>query len=451
MKHLIFLLLLAAGMAAQATKYYVAPTGSDGNPGTISLPKATLNGAWSLITSGTADTIYLRGGTYSWSTKQSLTNKNGTVSRRILIAAYPGEHPIIRKPAGFPDNTNPFEFWGNYVHFRGIEIVGYKQASSTLITGMYVWGANHCIFENITIHHCSNGLYIRGDGAAGNPVGATHNYIINCDLYDNKDSLSSYDDADGLGIQFVPTSTDTNWVIGCRLWNNSDDGLDFDRNDGVVYVLNCWAWHNGYREDETTAGGNGNGFKLGLPSGVDQSAYIKRYVYNCVASENTYWGFHENSAAMRMVLYNNIAYNNLTGGIHLYGPAGDIACTVKNNIAYNNHSGNASYQYYLSPSSTVSSNSWQVSTVTDADFFSKGLSELEASRKSDGSLPGVAYLHPVKGSDLIDKGTDIGLLFSGTAPDLGPFEYVPTLIVEPSGKFIKTSGKFIKPSGEYIK
>ena len=43
---------------------------------------------------------------------------------------------------------------------------------------------------------------------------------------------------------------------------------------------------------------------------------------------------------------------------------------------------------------------------------------------------GVNFLRLAKGSDLIDKGEDVGLPFAGSAPDLGPFE---TGLVEQDG------------------
>jgi hypothetical protein len=46
-------------------------------------------------------------------------------------------------------------------------------------------------------------------------------------------------------------------------------------------------------------------------------------------------------------------------------------------------------------------------------------------RQSDGSLPETTLLHLASTSGLIDKGTNVGLTFSGSAPDLGAYEYSP--------------------------
>jgi len=47
----------------------------------------------------------------------------------------------------------------------------------------------------------------------------------------------------------------------------------------------------------------------------------------------------------------------------------------------------------------------------------------EAARQADGSLPDVSFMVLATGSDLIDVGTDVGLPYNGSAPDLGAFEY----------------------------
>jgi hypothetical protein len=47
---------------------------------------------------------------------------------------------------------------------------------------------------------------------------------------------------------------------------------------------------------------------------------------------------------------------------------------------------------------------------------------LITTRQADGSLPNVDFLKLKPGSDLIDKGMNLGFAFYGTAPDLGAFE-----------------------------
>jgi hypothetical protein len=61
-------------------------------------------------------------------------------------------------------------------------------------------------------------------------------------------------------------------------------------------------------------------------------------------------------------------------------------------------------------------------TVNSSDFLSTDQSLLTAARQSDGSLPVNNFMRLVTSSDLINKGTNVGFAYNGSAPDLGCFE-----------------------------
>ena len=71
--------------------YYVSPTGSDQNPGTISLPWKTIQKAANSAVPGS--TIYIRGGTYN--ERVNLINRRNTSGAYITIINYPGESVIL--------------------------------------------------------------------------------------------------------------------------------------------------------------------------------------------------------------------------------------------------------------------------------------------------------------------------------------------------------------------
>ena len=116
---------------------YVAPNGSDSNPGTLASPYATIQHAVNHLEAG--DTIYVRSGTY---VEVVIVRQSGTAESPITIAAYPGETPIIdgqftlpEQPAygwgGCNNDVSPpkcFHYsglvWlrGDYVTFDGFEI-----------------------------------------------------------------------------------------------------------------------------------------------------------------------------------------------------------------------------------------------------------------------------------------------------------------------------------------
>lgn len=73
--------------------YYVATTGSNGNPGTESQPWGTIDYAVRQLSEG--DTLLVRGGTYT-ERIQSPTINIGTRWKPITMKAYPGETPFIK-------------------------------------------------------------------------------------------------------------------------------------------------------------------------------------------------------------------------------------------------------------------------------------------------------------------------------------------------------------------
>ena len=84
----------------QAT-YYVSPSGSDANPGSMSAPFLTVTKARDVVrtvnASMTADiVVYLRGGNYPVASTIAFgPSDSGTNGHRIIYQAYPGETPVL--------------------------------------------------------------------------------------------------------------------------------------------------------------------------------------------------------------------------------------------------------------------------------------------------------------------------------------------------------------------
>jgi hypothetical protein len=413
MRNFFVVLFLLIGSLVYGRTYYLSPTGKDTNPGTITQPIFTLNRVWTLISPG--DTVYLRGGSYQYVSTQSLKGKNGNSSSTIKIWAYPGEIPVITKnpTTSFAYNwTSGILFTGNYFHWKGIEISGFTQQDYKVYTGFRISDGNNNVFEQINSHHNGHGLVITGNSSG--------NLVLNSDFHHNQDPLSTlkYGNADGLEICYIPSGL-TNTVKGCRFWWNTDDGIDLWQNDGNVIIESCWSWNNGYLPDTNTPAGDGNGFKLGLTT-IDHGTKVLRVLKNCVAFNNRARGFDQNNALCSIELYNNTAYRNGTNGYVFYFK--DIVCKVKNCISYKN-----AIMPSISSCSTVENNSFSDNNLTtpvlfDNDFVSLDGAQLMRARKSDGKLPDITFMHLAPGSDLIDAGINVGLPFSGQAPDIGAFE-----------------------------
>ncbi|NVO19613.1 MAG: T9SS type A sorting domain-containing protein [Bacteroidetes bacterium] len=414
---------------ASATKYYLAPStavpaGNDGNSGTIQSPWFTLNKVWTYLSAG--DTVYLRGGTYQYTVMQDLRNKSGVAGNLIKIWAFPGEVPILTKGSTYSYTGVPsgiYLNYVNYIHFKGIEITGFTQpvGNTNLWRGIFADYVNFCIFENLNSHHNSHGMGLAHDSQG--------NLLLNCDFHNNYDpySVTPYGDGDGLEISSLNGASITgapNLIKGCRSWSNADDGYDCWMSDGTINFDNCWSFWNGYKEDGITTGGDGNGFKFGETAA---SSLIKRTLNNCLSFENRVRGFNQNLALCVIAIYNSVSYNNKTGrGFDFF--TGTTANIMRNNISLND----ANIPIFTAQS-IVDHNSFLLSgspntayTVNSSDFASTSSIGMDGMRQADGSLPVLNFMHLVSNSDLIDAGTNVGLPYNGTAPDLGAFEYSST-------------------------
>jgi hypothetical protein len=310
----------------------------------------------------------------------------------------------------------------NFRHIRGI----------LTITIEVLWGFN-ITFENMALHDNAGGLAITGmayGGSYNNTIGKIE--IINCDSYNNFDIYNiggGFADhrlySGGAASGITPHGRDPgsyHFVDGCRTWNNSDGGINGGA-DGIVIINNSWSFFNGY------AMGDGNGFK-----GKDHDFYppgIRKTIMNSIFAGNRI-AVDENGDLVRYALYNNFVYLNgynfiseeRLGGFFFC--VGDFAHVFTNNIEYHN----ADYAYgspnCFRPNAVMSTNTWDGGVnVNDADFLSLDITELTRPRKANGSLPDVQFGHLVQNSDLVNAGTPVaGLPYSGSAPDLGPFESI---------------------------
>lgn len=400
---LTFVFVLYFTLVHSAT-YYVSNDGNDTNTGnSLATPFKTLAKACGLSNLTAGDQIIVRGGTYSVTSSIGLS-KSGTASAPIRLITYNGERAIFNF-TGIAAGKRGFSLSGSYWYLNGLDIC------KATDNGMIVSGAYN------TVEFCS--FYDNGDSGMQLSSGAHDNKVLNCDSYWNADP-TDYGDADGFACKMDVGSN--NYFYGCRAWLNVDDGWDgyLRGADNVSTVVeNCWTWRNGYFKNGTDAGvnANGNGFKMG---GSDDKLLKHNFMLkNCIAFYNKSKGFDQNNNKGNMVIYNCTGYGNVGNDFSVPTalPAGST-CTIKNSVDV------VKTKVNLGSFVVQATNSWlSPFTVTNDDFISLDSLGVTGKRNTDGSLPKLNFLKLKTGSDLIDKGTNVGLPYSGSAPDLGAYEF----------------------------
>lgn len=431
----VFALTLMAAMAGKGftMDYYVAPSGSDSNSGTIESPLATIMKAQSMAASG--DTVYLRGGTYYLdnanvtATKAPWAIVNNITKDDIRYLAYEDERPIFDfskvQPSGY--RVTAFQVSADNCEFEGFDVVGVQvtiTSGHTQSECFRVNGGDGNRFERLSMHDGMGIGWYLADGS--------NNMVVNCDAYNNRGlDSNSMGNVDGFGAHPQHTSGTGNMFIGCRAWFNSDDGFDLINADAAVVISNCWSFYNGYDTSFTYLGGDGNGFKAGGygSNGTSIPSPVPRHVVRfCLAVKNRANGFYANHHTGGLDWINNTAINNSTNYNMLCTLASDNDTDVSGYDQYmKNNLGYLGSSQVLNLSSAddndVTYNYWTLSvSVTADDFVSLDESLLIQSRQADGSLPEIDYARLNSGSDLIDAGTDVGFSYTGSAPDLGTFE-----------------------------
>jgi Protein of unknown function (DUF1565) len=157
-------LVIAAGPASAASVYYVAPNGNDSAAGTQAAPWATIARAQTAAKAG--DTVYLRGGRYSYTRANSACssqtarvdaitlNKSGSSGNPIRYWAHPGERPIFDFSRMKDDcRIKGFSVTGNWIHLKGLEVTGVPQNNNRNAEswGLWISGSNN-VFEQIDTH-----------------------------------------------------------------------------------------------------------------------------------------------------------------------------------------------------------------------------------------------------------------------------------------------------------
>lgn len=145
MKKILTIILLAFGLSAGATKYYIATTGNNSNDGSVGNPWLTLSYACSQVTTA-GDTIYVNSGTYNETARCNLSvgvsivgvgDASNIVSTYYLASTDYGAISLYSSSAGTNGNQSI-----SYIKLDGSNFTSYSG-----ITVRYR--------SNVKIHHCT--------------------------------------------------------------------------------------------------------------------------------------------------------------------------------------------------------------------------------------------------------------------------------------------------------
>ena len=305
-------------VAANGKIFYVAPNGSDTNPGSFARPFATLETAMNAMNPG--DLLYVRGGVYkSAGTGSGIKSKNGAVEKWFTVLNYPGETPVFDGEWGYGSGKG-FGIWllnSSYWHIEGLEICNYQE------TGAYLDDTTHHIeFVNMSFH----------------------------DITDYTTPNTSY------GRSGITSAADDCLVDGCEFYNIGTNRELGDMHDHGIYITGKgarWIVRNSYFHDLPAGSGvqiyGGSGDKSG--SVIENNLFVRTRLgivlggeqcYNTEVRYNTFWHDTKCDLFPTEGAHDNNIHHNVFGpmipdpaeivGYHINFPQ---LCCLYNDIDYN--------------------------------------------------------------------------------------------------------------------
>jgi PKD repeat protein len=279
LKLLLFAIFLATpiiGLAA--TTYYVSPTGSDSNPGTLASPWKTLAKAVSSVSSG--DTVYLRAGT--WNEGLKISSKSYT--SRTTFARYPSDPAGSAILNGTGIQNAPYEdgviyiYHSNNVCINGLKVInGYK-------TGIAIIGSLGSSAQYIEVLNCITDTTVRSGIATWFAQNCTirSNTIYNSNMPAGSDEILSICSSS----RDIDVSYNTLYAGNRTFGATGGEGLNIKDGCSYIYV------HHNYVDMARPDGKESDRYAMGVDGWTHETHHI--YFYNNII-KNGCWGLQYNS------------------------------------------------------------------------------------------------------------------------------------------------------------
>lgn len=357
-RHLLFLLAIVLLVpAAQAGTYYVATNGSDTTgDGSLTNPWATISYAvqtstvYGDLTNNRGATIYVRGGIYYGPVAVWV---NGTATGRLVISAYPDEHPILDGSANMGTVTDVVTIGRAYIDFIGFEI---RNAPHV---GYDAWGQTYGRILNNTIHDSQgDAIFVGHDtpGRAHDLLISGNNIFHNCLSNKARNTSGGWPQAIGVsnspyvtvsynrvyrnyGEGIIMGYTDNGAVIGNEVFDNYSNEIYLNYAQTTKVDGNfCYSYDPTFYRDYS---GTGNWQPAdGIVAANEHSNTTSTHTLaNCDIVNNVvlhaYWGigyWRSDAGVSNLHFYNNTVYDATKDVLHFDEDATALGIEFKNNI-----------------------------------------------------------------------------------------------------------------------
>ena len=344
--------------------FYVSPTGSDGNAGTLSAPWRTVQKAFDTLTAG--QVALVRAGTYS---ENVVVRRAGPALAPITVRNYPGERPVLHPSSVSPSYPLRLTTGAAFVRVQGFVIENAQGASTMNVVGL------------------------------GSNPGAHDYEISDCEIRFAKNSS---------GVFIDNTNYDV-WLLGNTVHDNNEAGV---QHQGIYLESDDSVIANNVVYNQTN--GFGIQVRTDAPSGPD----------NVIVADNTVTGvslsgiMFEHTVSNSKMINNVSAFNAGTGLRGLYSDGDHPNDPVgTGNVAYNNVVyGNGRNLYSdPTPSGATILDFGRGNTTADPLFVNRGAWDLRLQAGSPAIDTGLNAFSPTLDRVFMARP-------QGATPDVGAYE-----------------------------
>lgn len=392
--------------AVEAGQFYISNAGNDSNDGTYASPHLTVNATnWAALLAGQTMLVVndLTPATFYDADNAIRLDTGGSSGSPKTLKGMGGVRRIIDLTnANFVNSFGyGLRLGGNYTN---VELIHIKNIHGT--TGDDFTFAFNPRGTNINITNCE-ASYIEGIGLCWDGSTSTPNNLLiyrsdfhHC--FDPGTSGAAYQNGDGIQLGNNTTTATGIIVRECRCWSNADDGIDLFFTTETATIEDSWWFRNGFREDGTTAGGDGNGIKLGSSSNPAPHICRRNLIWdNRRAAIDPNGNTNACDISYNTSINNGRASSPDPGSFYAYDNG--VAHTLTGNVKY------GGYPNVTNGSLVVESyNSWNnppnIGAESSGWFQSLSDTGADGPRGPNGELPTLTFGKPTVGGALDGTG-----------------------------------------------